>query len=583
MQKKFVEQWESTAGVDILPAKALSGFKWEVDEETDFAMEMINKLAAMRFENSQSQSQSTTPASSQIQPRSSAQESSSPQPTNPFTPPTAKRSSFAECVESYNYSEELFNDAQADLSTIKLLIWDMGGQSAFHCLHHLFMSVHGIYLLIFNLKRVAEGSAEAEHHLRFWRDALALYAPGAPLVIAGTFSSEVDLRGLVQCESTIAPIFEPLESLVKIQPTSFYPIDNRTLAGTAFLREAMHRAVRKQEQPRVEVPLLWLRCLEVISAMQQRLLMIDTVEELAEKHAGLGKKEVLQMLRFFHQLGVILFFSNSSALRGIITIHPQWLMDELVKVVRDHDVHLYDNHDLRQKGLEKDLETFRQDAIISRDLLVYFWGSRANFLIELMRSLLLLSSWNFKSLPDEFYLIPSMVPKRPAVVTANSGPYGATFALRFDFIPAGVFERIVCLCVQYSAHLKSESEPLLNATTCELEFNRFGRLALLLQGQEIHCQVHKKIAARHFLAVMQAMLKKVNAEFIGNALKWQVCCWIDGVEDPVSLEQARKLNRAVWDSRDQSSPSSSRLSRSSLYRPEEEDGEERFNDFLSNF
>ena len=569
MQKRFVEEWESTAGVDIVPAKALSGVKWEIDEDTDFALEMINKLAALRFERAVT-AEPFSAASGSGSGSGSGSEVSSRSGSSFESQDTQRQ--FAD------YDEELFNDAQADLSTIKLLIWDLGGQSAFHCLHHLFMTSHGIYLLIFNLQRIASGSDEAIRHLEFWMHSLKLHAPGAPLVIAGTFSEEVDVKALLRCEKTISRIFRPLTSLVKIHKTSFYPIDNRTRKGTEFLREALHRAVQKQEQPRMEVPIKWLLCLNVISAMEDRLMYMDKVEALAKTYAGIGKVEVVDMLRYFHELGVILFFSNTSALRGIVTIHPQWLMDELVKVVRDHDVHRYDRVDIEKNGLKEDLQTFRLQGIVSRDLLSYFWGQRANYLIDLMRSLLLLSSWNFRGSNDELFLIPSMVHRRKAQIELSASSYGASFALHFEYIPDGVFERLVCLSVQYSSYLKSEHEPELNATACEVDFVKFGRITLVWEKNAVHCFMLHRLSAGQVVSIMQAMLKKVNEEFIGNALQWQVLCWVD--KEKVGLEEAKKMNAAVWRPKQQAS---SGYHESFQGKDDSGDGEDRFDAFLSTF
>ena len=118
--------------------------------------------------------------------------------------------------------------------------------------------------------------------------------------------------------------------------------------------------------------------------------------------------EMERMLRLFHELGVVLYFSSSVRLKEVVIWKPEWLLEKLSLVIRDKDVHDFDRAKLEEVQLLPDLENFLHLGIASRDLLEFLWGgSQVDYLLELMRHLLLLSEWKFSD--EEQYLIPSML------------------------------------------------------------------------------------------------------------------------------------------------------------------------------
>ena len=54
------------------------------------------------------------------------------------------------------FDNDLIKDAREDKDSLKFTLWDYGGQRIFYSLHHLFLSKHGIYVLIFNMTQMLQ-------------------------------------------------------------------------------------------------------------------------------------------------------------------------------------------------------------------------------------------------------------------------------------------------------------------------------------------------------------------------------------------------------------------------------------------
>jgi hypothetical protein len=211
------------------------------------------------------------------------------------------------------------------------------------------------------------------------------------------------------------------------------------------------------------------------------------------------------MLIFFHELGVILYFDESTELNTIVILEPQWLIDELGLLIRDHALHgtaLRHNPEMRKYAA--DVKRLQQKALVSERLLDFLWktskvpttgqggasgsnvGServgivdqraatvRSRFLKALVKKMTLICDWKAVDRPKSVkreYLVPCLLPENqthqgiPDSASAATGTSIASndyrldpessFIFYFDFeefyLPNGLFERLVCQAVSFS-------------------------------------------------------------------------------------------------------------------------------------
>ena len=85
-----------------------------------------------------------------------------------------------------NESDRIFQ-AGVESNSIRMSIWDFGGQTVFYTLHHLFLTRYGIYLLVFDIRKMMDQVNETLEFMRFWINSVSLHAPDAKMVVVGTF------------------------------------------------------------------------------------------------------------------------------------------------------------------------------------------------------------------------------------------------------------------------------------------------------------------------------------------------------------------------------------------------------------
>ena len=345
---------------------------------------------------------------------------------------------------------------------------DYGGQSVFYTLHHLFLTRFGVYLVVFNLTELLERPNESSSYLLFWLNSIKLHAPSAPVLLVGTFldllidemkgSEKMIASRLQMVSKMINDLCVGFDQVCSFESFMFCPISNKDKAGISSLRKAIERETGSADYVQTPVSLKWMRALDFLTESSNKLAWVKVAELKVElKTVGVESGEELEaMLKLFHQLGVVLYFSSGMRLKEVVISKPEWLLQKLSLVIRDKNVHDYDTEKVEQVQLTQDLERFLKDGIISRDLLELLWdGSQVDYLLDLMRHLLLLSNWKFSN--EEEYLVPSML----SAVQDFPMTTGSLFNLEFVFLPQGVFERMCCLCVGYSSSLTKTALPKL--------------------------------------------------------------------------------------------------------------------------
>lgn len=316
LNKTFDEEWKSTVGVELSRSTTGKINAWTPDAQKErFTVSLLSTLALSHFRNASPPKALTKDKHGTVQSRASA----SPSPTTSAGPTKGsamkrkeqqgesemgkkKRGTEGEgSVEeevTLAYEEKLFVDAQSNVDAIKMTIWDYGGQAVFYTLHHLFLSKFGVYLLVFDLRKLSKrgkkgsgrdghGGEPADEFITFWLNSVKLHAPGAPVLLVGTFADEVDSKeelALVnrKVEEMTEERFPQIQRLPKGN-LRFHAVDNRSASGIGGLRKAIEVALSDQEYVRFKVPVKWMKCLDKMMEIKDNWVPFKTVHEIGKR------------------------------------------------------------------------------------------------------------------------------------------------------------------------------------------------------------------------------------------------------------------------------------------------------------
>lgn len=208
--------------------------------------------------------------------------------------------------------------AQMDRRRIKYAIFDYGGGNVFSTIHHLFLTENGIYLVVFNIKKlVARISSKKEIAksltiLKFWLNSVRLHAPNSTILLVGTSldtvsfhlkkkflktkrrdrvskkDSDSNLSNLSKVSNAtpsglfiirrkmledVSKLLEEELSLSKSFPSvimnekigiNFFPLSNKTHVGIEDIRQQIIRSTLNLHLLQEKIPIKWLKLLDYI-------------------------------------------------------------------------------------------------------------------------------------------------------------------------------------------------------------------------------------------------------------------------------------------------------------------------------
>jgi len=452
------------------------------------------------------------------------QGASVPQPVKPVTPPAQKErpsvveSDFITTVANDKFDEKLVNEEmENEAPPLTLMFYDFGGQAVFHTLHHLFLTRYGVYLVIFDMRKLLnDEKTKAMEEIEFWLRSINAHAPGAHIFLVGTHhdivNEEDDLETIDEMLLNLG--IEENESIVRGPDYFYFPLDNRsTNANRAQnLQIEMEKVFRNEKYIKDLVPSRWIRALAEIEQLKPYADKVTQVYPLCEKHQ-VPEKEWEQMLEFFHRLGIILYLTNNETLSERIVTDPKWLMSSLGKVIRDKDLHFKDKAEKKAVRDLKLLTPFNELKIagfVSKPLFDFFYPVEKDqtYLMQLMEVSLLMCKWK-----TDVFLVPSLAPVRK---DPSKSENGSVCYLQFDYLPGGLFERLVCICV---ADMQTEFsfEPIVFKN-----FARIGYLETVLQFECDRKQNRIYVAfssQKNFVRIRQVverLVQLIQRDFLGD-------------------------------------------------------------------
>lgn len=613
--EEFRPQWRSTVGVSLTEVSATSSglSKSAQTRGPRFASELAHKAAADAFTRSRSD-QVTTESDLQyggvaglglglvksiasVAQRVLGQESgedgrgvtkklsegrSRGRPVNEDT----SRKSRSNLPKREQKVEENFDfDPKGDVldvDSLRMSIWDYGGQRVFYGIHHLFLSPFGLYLIVFDIHVMAQEKEDAEmgDQVIYWLKCIHMYAKTASAMLVGTCLDRLPqdnaasiarvnhrlARRLLQqptkpaytpssaASSTAIPngesVVSPTSSVLvnSEQDLLYFPISNKDGSGVEALKRTIYSTVRAQPHTRRKVPMAWMHILDAAIVEDRPWLNMSRVKELAAAEGVTSSTELLTLLKFCTELGTLVHLTLSVTLAETVVLDAQWLVDQMAKVIRDGDVHVGDLQEVSKAELRNDWLRLYKHGLVSRDLLTFFWPAKvSDFLQEFMLKLLLISEWRHGDVAgsSEMFLVPSMVRK-----ALELRPEGAKveFIFKDGFMPVGVFERLVCLAVQYSAHRESK-EPLVGRDACRLCDAETGPVCMVKSSDKLTICVEQNLQKQQHSKVLEtfvAMLRRVKAEAFGPGLEYTV--WVEDSEASrmVKMETAKAQLLKPW-------------------------------------
>ncbi|CAG5136337.1 unnamed protein product, partial [Candidula unifasciata] len=255
--------------------------------------------------------------------------------------------------------------------------WDFGGQREYYATHQYFLSPRSLYLVVWS---IIDGERGVESLLQ-WLVNIQARAPGAPVVIVGTHLDilhdkttrrnypedfEESMKLLIQKMflSNPEPDKSGLPNILTAVNVSCKTGENIKMLVDVIYENAFelkHPRSRTQFLVKQKIPRKYLLLQEIV-----RELALERLKDLKEPVLNRSKytlcvlnkmmergatfrdvEELEQATRFLHENGV-LFHYDDLPLRDLFFLDPQWLCDQLARVITVKEI-----NNFAQRGVMK--------------------------------------------------------------------------------------------------------------------------------------------------------------------------------------------------------------------------------------
>ncbi len=294
--------------------------------------------------------------------------------------------------------------------TIKIKIWDFGGQELYQPTHQFFWTKKSIYLLVWNARK----SRNYEQIYR-WLYTIDARSGESPIILVMTKADEMDddlnLRD-------IKDAFPQVVSLIKV--------DSKSGRGIERLKLAIQKEVW-QLLPELRATWIpsWLEVRKKLENDSRDKISFEEFKVICQTLEG-DNQEIDRLDKYLHDLGIILHYRQAKlSLESVVILNPGWAT-KAVYAVLDAELIKHQNGILYPHNLP---------ALLDQK---YYPSIDYQLLLDLMQRYEIA----FKLEGQDAYLIPAHLPSNEPEFNWNMDE-NLIFSYSYDFLPSGIFSRFI--------------------------------------------------------------------------------------------------------------------------------------------
>ena len=272
-------------------------------------------------------------------------------------------------------------------SNLILSLFDFGGESVCSIIHHLFLTPHGVYIVVFNMLDMLDENKRDESlsEMSFWINSIVMHTRDpkngkiAPMFLVGTHKDAVSsISNHKRISEFIEERFRRNAAWPYIQENEnfcFFPV--KSIAGQSDddmmnMMTAIESVVRKADHVKEPRPLAWLRALDELEATKKSFLTLNEASSIAIAN-GVEKDTVSLFLSFLNDLGIVLWL-DETGLRDVVILEIiTFFVEPATQIICDHRSKHSDStigHAIMQEG-DMGWDEMMQRGVISRQLMEF--------------------------------------------------------------------------------------------------------------------------------------------------------------------------------------------------------------------
>jgi internalin A len=293
---------------------------------------------------------------------------------------------------------------------MRLNVWDFGGQEIMHATHQFFLTKRSLYVLVLDARL-----GEEENRVEYWLKIIESFGGDSPIILVGNKVDQqpldIDRRGLQLKYRNIKAVVE----------TSC-----QSERGLEELKSVIVREIGALEHIHDQLLVNWFAVKTRLEEMKEDFLPYHEYVRLCQTEKIDDEISQHTLIRFLHDLGIVLNFQDDPRLEDTNILNPEWVTNGVYKILNSHE--LFQNKgvlDLRALGKILDPRQYPKEKHL--------------FIMDMMRKFEL--CFDFEGFTDQKFLIPDLLSKEEPY----TGDWRDTLAFQYHYnvLPASIISRFI--------------------------------------------------------------------------------------------------------------------------------------------
>lgn len=298
-----------------------------------------------------------------------------------------------------------------------LNIWDFGGQEIYHSTHQFFLTKRSLYIFVWDARQEDEYG-----RIDYWLNTIQSFSDNSPIIVV-----------INKCDNSRKNIRLPDYADLKKrfpQIVDFFNVSCLDNINISPLRNEIINQAKKLPLMETDWFTSWANIREKLEQMSKEKNMIRYEEYLAIcLEEEIEEKEARSLIKYLHDLGVLLHFHNDVLLKNIVILSPEWGTDAVYKILDAQANILKDRNGLLYYS---DLNKIWDDK-------TKYPESIYPYILKLMENFQL----SFTVEQHNTFLIPELLGNSAIYDDIDFNNKSLNFRYKYNFLPAGIMTRFI--------------------------------------------------------------------------------------------------------------------------------------------
>jgi internalin A len=299
--------------------------------------------------------------------------------------------------------------------SLRLNLWDFGGQRVMHSSHQFFLTKRSLYLLVIDNRK-----NEQQNGVEYWLKLIETYGGDSPIIIIGNCADEHPLQVK---ERTLRKKYPQIKKVIATSCQDGTGIDD--------LCNAIATQINNISHIRDPIPTSWLNIKNQLEEMQSSydFISYEKYQDICAQ-SGIGDPSYQKnLMGILNDLGVVLNFQDDLRLNETNVLNPEWVTSGVYDIINNNAL------TTEKKGI-LDISTLNS---ILKDPQRYP-GNKRHFLMGLMEKFELCYPLDSHRTPH--YLISDLLPiDEPDVDDLEDAPLH--FQYHYDILPSSIISSFI--------------------------------------------------------------------------------------------------------------------------------------------